>query len=115
MTTSALNKFLSIFSLASIATVVLIAPAIAKPITYRGEKGTYTVDTERHTYRGCLYSGGCISLKKKHWVPCSESQLRAGCQHISWAKGEYTYRVNADPKVIVYKGGEVIFEDVLRE
>jgi hypothetical protein len=115
MTTSVLTKFLSIFSLASIATTVLIVPAIAKPITYRGEKGTYTVDTERRTYRGCLDSGGCVSLKKKHWVPCSESQLRVGCQHISWRNGEYTYTFYAELKVLVNKGGETIFEDVLRE
>jgi hypothetical protein len=115
MTKSTLNKFLSIISLASISTTILVNPAFAKPVTYRGEKGTYTVDTERHTYRGCLYRGGCVSLKEKHWIPCSQSQLRAGCQHISWGNGDYTYTVNADPQVIVRKGGTIIFEDTLRE
>jgi hypothetical protein len=55
MTTSALIKFLSIFSLASISMTV-IDPALAKPVVHYGAKGTYTVDYEAGTYRGCLNS-----------------------------------------------------------
>ena len=58
-----MKKLLSILSLASIATTVFTTPAIAEPMVHYG-KGTYTVDNG--TYRGCLYSGGCIFLGRKY-------------------------------------------------
>jgi hypothetical protein len=110
-----MRSLLPIVSAFSISTIIFVNPVLAKTITYQGDKGTYTVDTDRHTYRGCLHTGGCVSLGRKQWIPCSPDQLRVGCQHITWGNGKYTYTVNADPMVIVRKDGKVIFEDVLRE
>jgi uncharacterized protein YecT (DUF1311 family) len=41
MTTSPLNKFLSIFSLASISTTIFIDPALAKSVEHHSIKSTY--------------------------------------------------------------------------
>jgi hypothetical protein len=109
MTTSALNKFLSIFSLASIATIILIDPAFAKPVVHYGEKGTYTVDYDASTYRGCLNSGDCITLGRKYRLPCKAGKPEY-CEVASWKKGPYEYIIGAG-MISVTKNGRIIFED----
>jgi hypothetical protein len=109
MNTSALNKFLSIFSIASIATTILVDPAFAKPVVYYGTKGTYTVDYEAGTYRGCLNSGGCITLGRKYLIPCS-SKKPEYCGGIGWRKGQYQYGID-EGMIVVSKNGQTIFED----
>ena len=98
-----MKKLLSILSLASIATMVLIAPAIAKPVVH-GDKGTYTVDNG--TYRGCLYSGGCIFLGKKYLMKDNNPESEG----IAWKKGEYVYGMS-EGYINVYKNGKLIFHD----
>ncbi len=117
MTKSTLNKFLSIISLASIATTIAVSPALAdypafKDETFRGSKGTYTVKYSAGTYRGCLNSGGCITLGRKYLVPCDGTEPD-GCENISWKKGPYMYTVH-DNDVYVYKNGQMIFSDSAR-
>jgi tetratricopeptide (TPR) repeat protein len=104
MITPALNKFLSVLSLTAIATTVIANPGFAKPTTYRGEKGTYTIDTERATYRGCLDNGGCISLGRKNLINEFSGT--------SWKNGEYTYSIN-DSELKVTQNGRIIFQDSL--
>jgi tetratricopeptide (TPR) repeat protein len=106
MTTSALNKFLSIFSLASIATTILGDPAFARPIVHRGDKGTYTIDAEAGTYRGCLNSGGCISLGRKYLIKSSNSEST----DIRWKNGEYIYEIS-EGGINVSQNGRLIFQD----
>ena len=110
MTTSALNKFLSIFSLASIATTIFINPAFARPIVHYGEKGTYTVDYDASTYRGCLNSGGCITLGRKYRIQCKAGKPEY-CEVASWKKGQYEYIIGAGT-ISVTKNGRIIFEDI---
>ena len=110
MTTSVLTKFLSIFSLASIATTILIDPAFAKPVVHYGEKGTYTVDYDASTYRGCLNSGGCITLGRKYRLPCRSGKPEY-CETANWKKGPYEYIIGAG-MISVSKNGRVIFEDI---
>ena len=102
--TEFMKKLLSILSLASIATMVLIAPAIAKPVVHYGDKGTYTVDNG--TYRGCLYSGGCIFLGKKYLMKDNNPESEG----IAWKKGEYVYGMS-EGYINVYKNGKLIFHD----
>jgi hypothetical protein len=109
MTTSALNKLLSIFPLALIATTILIDPAFAKPVVYRGVKGTYTVDYEAGTYRGCLNNGGCITLGRKYLLPCRAKKPEY-CEGTSWRKGQYEYSIG-EGMISVSKNGQLIFED----
>jgi hypothetical protein len=114
MTKSTLNKFLSIISLASIATTIAVSPVLAdypafKDETFRGSKGTYTVKYSAGTYRGCLNSGGCITLSRKYLVPCNNPEPDA-CEVISWKKGPYVYAVH-DLSIRVYKNGKEIFKD----
>jgi hypothetical protein len=97
-------KLLSIFSIASIATMVLIAPAIAKPMVHYGDKGTYTVDNG--TYRGCLYSGGCIFLGRKYLMKNKGPEDEG----IAWKKGEYVYSMY-EGYIDVYKNNKLIFHD----
>jgi tetratricopeptide (TPR) repeat protein len=104
MITPALNKFLSVLSLAAIATTVIANPGFAEPTTYQGSKGTYTVDTERGTYRGCLDNGGCISLGRKNLINEFSGT--------SWKNGEYTYSIN-DRELKVTQNGRIIFQDRL--
>jgi Tetratricopeptide repeat len=106
MTTSALNKFLSIFSLASIATTILVDPAFARPIVHRGDKGTYTIDAEAGTYRGCLNSGGCISLGRKYLIKSSNSEST----DIRWKNGDYIYEIS-EGGINVSQNGRLIFQD----
>ncbi len=106
MTKSVLTKFLSIFSLASIATTILVNPAFARPIVHRGDKGTYTVDFEAGTYRGCLRSGGCVFLGRKYLVENNNPESES----TAWTKGEYTYAVG-EGEIWVTKNGRIIFED----
>jgi hypothetical protein len=109
MTTSALTKFLSIFSLASIATTILVVPAFGKPVVHYGAKGTYTVDYEAGTYRGCLNSGGCITLGRKYLLPCRAKKPEY-CEGTSWKKGQYEYSIG-EGMISVSKNGQSIFED----
>jgi uncharacterized protein YecT (DUF1311 family) len=51
MTTSALNKFLSIFSLASIATTIFIDPGLTKSVSHYGTKDTYTINKAQSSLR----------------------------------------------------------------
>jgi hypothetical protein len=109
-----MRKLLSIISLASIATTIAVSPAFAdypafKDETFRGSKGTYTVKYSAGTYRGCLNSGGCITLGRKYLVPCDGTEPD-GCEIISWKKGPYVYAVH-DLNIRVYKNGKVIFKD----
>jgi hypothetical protein len=109
MTTSALNKFLSIFSLVSIATTILTNPSFAESITYRGDKGTYTIDREAGTYRGCLYSGGCISLGRKHLV----KDFHPDYKGIGWKKGEYLYQFE-EGEIFVSRYRRLLFTDIAK-
>jgi hypothetical protein len=106
MTTFALNKFLSILSLASIATTILVDPAFARPIVHRGDKGTYTIDAEAGTYRGCLNSGGCISLGRKYLIKSSNSEST----DIRWKNGDYIYEIS-EGGINVSQNGRLIFQD----
>ena len=109
MTTPALNKFLSVLSLAAITTTMLVNPALSKPIPHYGEKGTYTIDYDAGTYRGCLNSGGCISLGRKYLVPCKVRKPDY-CEGTTWKKGPYENSVG-EGMITVSKNGRVIFED----
>jgi hypothetical protein len=109
MITPALNKFLSVLSLASIATTAIVNPAFAKPTVHYGTKGTYTVDYDAGTYRGCLNSGGCISLGRKYLVPCRVRKPDY-CEGTIWKKGPYEYSIG-EGTITVSKNGRVIFED----
>ncbi len=73
-------------------------PKLSK-ITYRGTKGTYTVDYNKGTYYGCVDNLGCIFLGANKRVDNS-----------SWKNGSYLYEVSPT-KVIVYKNGSVIYRD----
>jgi tetratricopeptide (TPR) repeat protein len=108
MITSALNKFLSIFSLASIATTILVVPAVGSPVIFSGSKGTYTIDYEAGTYRGCLDDGGCIYLGEKYLI----RNLSPDSKRISWRNGEYKY-VLQENKISVYQNSRIIFQDYI--
>ena len=99
-----MKKLLSILSLASIATTVFTTPAIAEPMVHYGDKGTYTVDNG--TYRGCLYSGGCIFLGRKYLLKDNNPESEG----IAWKKGEYVYGMS-EGYIDVYKNGKLIFHD----
>lgn len=101
-----MRKLLSIVSLASIATTVIASPAFAE-FTIRGYKGTYTIN--EGTYRGCLNSGGCVTLGPKYQVPCNSPEADA-CEVVSWKKGQYVYSVH-DDNIYVSKKGKGIFQD----
>ena len=110
-----MRKLLSIFSIASIATILLANAAGAEPITQRGTKGTYTIDLSAGTYRGCLNSGGCISLGRKYLLPCKTSkEVNYVCEATVWKKGQYKYEVG-EGMIVVSKNGRMIFEDSLGE
>ena len=102
-----MKKLLSILSLASIATTVLANPAFAEPYIFNGYKGTYSINNG--AYRGCLVSGGCITLSRKYLIPCTSQEADA-CEVISWKKGEYVYSIH-DQNVYVSKNGRMIFKD----
>jgi tetratricopeptide (TPR) repeat protein len=108
MTTSALTKFLSIFSLASISTIIFVVPAIGSPVVFTGSKGTYTIDYEAGTYRGCLDDGGCISLGEKYLV----RNLSPDSKRIGWKNGEYKY-VLQENQITVYQNSRIIFQDYI--
>jgi tetratricopeptide (TPR) repeat protein len=108
MTTSALNKFLSIFSIASIATIIFVVPAIGSPVVFTGSKGTYTIDYEAGTYRGCLDDGGCISLGAKYLI----KNLSPDSKRIGWKNGEYKY-VLQEGQISVYQNSRIIFQDYI--
>ena len=110
-----MRKLLSIFSIASIATILLANSAGAEPITQRGTKGTYTIDMSAGTYRGCLNSGGCISLGRKYLLACKTSEeLNNVCEAMVWKKGQYEYEIG-EGMIVVSKNGRMIFEDSLGE
>jgi hypothetical protein len=102
-----MKKLLFILSLASIATTVLANPAFAEPYTFKGYKGTYSINDG--AYRGCLFSGGCITLSRKYLIPCVSPEPDA-CEVISWKKGEYVYSIH-DQNVYVSKNGRMVFQD----
>jgi tetratricopeptide (TPR) repeat protein len=108
MTIPALNKFLFVLSLATIATTVIANPAFAEPTTYQGSKGTYTIDLGAGTYRGCLDNGGCISLGRKNLIKSINTEFSG----TSWKNGEYTYSIN-DNQLKVAQNGRIIFQDSL--
>ena len=97
-------QLLSILSLASIAATAIVSPAIAEPMVHYGKKGTYTIDNG--TYRGCLYSGGCIFLGRKYLVKHNNPEYEG----IEWKKGEYTYGMG-EGEISVSKNGREIFRD----
>ena len=97
-------KLLSILSLASIVAAAIVSPAVAEPMVHYGKKGTYTIDNG--TYRGCLYSGGCIFLGRKYLVKHDNPEYEG----IEWKKGEYTYGMG-EGEISVSKNGRVIFRD----
>jgi hypothetical protein len=109
-----MKKLLSTLSLAAIATTALASPAFAEPYTIHGQKGNYTINHNTGTYRGCLFSGGCVTLGRKYLVPCVESNGSDACDVRSWKKGEYTYQVYIDENVTVYKNGQTIFQDAAK-
>jgi hypothetical protein len=111
-----MKKLLSILSLASISTTFLVNSALAEPFTFRGQKGTYTINISAGTYRGCLFSGGCVNLGRKYLVPCVADKDSEACDQMEWKKGQYTYSVfpSDGQTVTVYKNGERIFDDAVR-
>lgn len=110
-----MKKLLSIFSIASVATILLANSASAEPIAQRGAKGTYTIDLRAGTYRGCLNSGGCISLGRKYLVPCKGTKETSYvCEATTWKRGQYEYSVG-EGMIVVTKNNRVIFEDSLGE
>jgi hypothetical protein len=110
-----MKKLLSIFSIASIATILLANSAGAEPIAQRGAKGIYTIDFSAGTYRGCLNSGGCISLGRKYLVPCKGTKETSYvCEATTWKKGQYEYSVG-EGMIVVTKNARIIFEDSLGE
>jgi hypothetical protein len=102
-----MKKLLSFVSLASIATTVLVSPACAE-FKIHGYKGTYTLS--EGTYRGCLNSGGCVTLGPKYQIPCDSSREADACEVVSWKKGQYVYSVH-DDNIYVTKNGKEIFKD----
>ena len=102
-----MQKLLSIISIAFAATVMTI-PVLAEPSSFRGSKGTYTVDFQKGTYRGCLFSGGCITLGRKQMVSCKGDGDQ--CEVTRWKRGEYEYAV-FDGNIWVRKNDRTIFQD----
>jgi hypothetical protein len=110
-----MKKLLSIFSIASVATILLANSASAEPIAQRGAKGIYTIDLNAGTYRGCLNSGGCISLGRKYLLPCKGTKETSYvCEGTVWKKGQYRYEV-VEGMIVVTKNDRIIFEDSLGE
>lgn len=108
-----MKKLLSFLSIASLSTTILANPAVAdypafNNDSFRGSKGTYAVSYVNGTYRGCLFSGGCISLGRKQLIPCNGSGDE--CEVIRWKRGEYVYSVH-DRQVYVTKNDRIIFTD----
>jgi hypothetical protein len=103
-----MKKLLSIFLIASTTTILFTNPLWAKPINYRGEKGTYTIDYQADTYRGCLKSSECIFLGRKYLIPCKGIE----CEAKGWKKGEYMYAIHGE-ELSVSKNGQFIFTDYL--
>jgi tetratricopeptide (TPR) repeat protein len=99
---------LSILSLASISATILVVPAIGSPVIFSGSKGTYTIDYEAGTYRGCLDDGGCISLGQKYLI----RNLSPDSKRISWKNGEYKY-VLQEGQISVYQNSRIIFQDYI--
>jgi hypothetical protein len=103
-----MKKLLTIFSIASITTILFTNPLLAEPINYLGEKGTYTIDYQADTYRGCLKSSGCIFLGRKYLIPCKGIE----CESKGWKKGEYVYAIHGE-ELSGSKNGQLIFTDYL--
>lgn len=100
-----------LLSVVSISTILLATPALAVPYSFSGSKGTYTTDADRGTYRGCLFSGGCITLGRKYFISCEPvNNDNDSCEGLSWKRGEYTYFV-LDGNIWVSKNGKTIFTD----
>ena len=106
MFTPALHRFLSVLSLAAITTTIVSNPVVAEPTTYQGSKGTYTIDLQAGTYRGCLDSGGCISLDRKYLIKNTNPEFTG----IRWKNGEYVYEIN-EGALNVSQNGRIIFQD----
>jgi|GEM_PF-5701898 len=105
MKISIINKICAALSLGAIATTIFTIPASAAPAIHYGQKGTYTINDDG-SYRGCLYSGGCIVLGKKYRM----KSLGWEDESMRWKKGEYVYSMG-EGYITVYKNGRVIFED----
>jgi hypothetical protein len=91
-------KLLSLV-VATIFSVIYAPIVIARPITYYGQKGEYTVNYDAGIYKGCVYDTGCIQLGRNRKVGIS-----------TWRNGDYTYSIN-DETVEVYRKGKLIFKD----
>lgn len=102
-----MQKLLSIISIAFAATAMTTS-VLAEPSSFRGSKGTYTIDDQRGTYRGCLFSGGCITLGRKQMVVCNGDGDQ--CEVSRWKRGEYEYAV-LDGNIWVRKNDRIIFQD----
>jgi hypothetical protein len=105
-----MKRLLSIFSIASITTILFANPILAKPITYYGSKGVYTIDSQAGTYRGCIKRSGCIFLGRKYLIPCKGM----ACETKGWKKGQYIYSIGGENELDVSKNGRTIFSDFLR-
>lgn len=105
MNKSTINKLFFTFSLTTVATIGIVNPVLAEAFIHYGNKGTYTV--ENGTYRGCLYSGGCIFLGRKYLIKNNNPEYEG----IGWKKGEYTYEMS-EGYIYVSKNGRLIFQDV---
>jgi tetratricopeptide (TPR) repeat protein len=79
---------------------------VAEPTTYQGSKGTYTIDLSAGTYRGCLDSGGCISLGRKYLIKNTNPEFTG----IRWKNGQYVYEIN-EGALNVSQNGRIIFQD----
>jgi hypothetical protein len=75
-------KFLTYLSTIAVCSMSINA-ANASPLTFAGYKGTYTIDENAGTYKGCIASGGCIKLGP-------ESRVAPN----SWSNNGYTYTWN---------------------
>jgi hypothetical protein len=107
-----MKKLLAIFSIASITTIIIANTVEAKPTTYYGNKGTYNIDFKAGTYRGCLNSGGCISLRKKQRIQHTYNERTSSSVNV-WKNGEYSYVIRNGELSVRDGAGNVIFDDFL--
>jgi hypothetical protein len=106
MKISVANKFLAALSLGTLFANTFATAVCASPAIHYGKKGTYTINDDG-SYRGCLYSGGCVVLSRKYLMKRQGSEDES----TRWKKGEYIYSMS-EGYIYVYQNGRLIFEDV---
>lgn len=107
-----MNKIFSFSLFVAILMTVSESPAFAKPTTFYGGKGKYTIDFEAGTYRGCIKGGGCISLRRKHLISSCNQNSSYECEITRWKNGGYIYEAGQE-RINVIKNGRTVFSDYL--